>query len=796
MKSTKAIIFCAAALSACALSAKNRDGDATWSNVPAPLKSAYWVWPGTAKNDSMLNELFNSYAKMRQSFDLAEAPKSAPLYISADQSYRLYVNGTFVTSGPARGFQNSQPFDEIDIAKYLKAGKNTIAIRAHNPGRSTFSYLTQGVGGVIFALDLGGGKTVLSSSATRAARQYGCDRDTAQLSVQMCNQEHIDLRVENPDWINPGFDESEWGKRKRNKLAVFNAMPFYAFESRMIPQPENKIILPKASVSSGGGKALFEGERIVNLMDIFKGEKVSEIAGNAGASCAVLEAAPAPKGTFRNFLIDFGKVVAGFPILKIENAKGGEIVDILLTEAHENGTGETGVFSNPAPAHRLVCRAGSQTHQFYHLAGFRYMTIRVRNNPNSALKISPSLMWSAYPLADKGKFETSNKLANDIWQACKQTQKICSHDAYIDTPYREQAQWWGDARVQAWNTFFISGDARLLRRGIRSISMQKTPNGLTYGHAPTMAHTCILPDFSLVWILSIWDHYWQTGDIEAYLNHRDTVESILSYFDANTDPRTGLVKADPRYWLFLDWTNIQKNGQPALLNLWLLEALEKMKKLCADNGLERDAENYRARAEKVREAIEKNLLLPGGLISDGILPDGKQNPNASPHAQVLGKMTNIKGLDFEKAKREKIMPILAGETKMYAQPSSYWVVYLLRLMCDEGCNGEVYRYILREWKPFAEYGTTSETFPYNRLYGTRSHAWSAHPAFILPQILGGVKQTAEGWSKVSISPNFFEDSAQIVYPTPKGDIKVSWRKKPDGAFEKKISVPKGIEVEK
>ena len=74
----------------------------------------------------------------------------------------------------------------------------------------------------------------------------------------------------------------------------------------------------------------------------------------------------------------------------------------------------------------------------------------------------------------------------------------------------------GRARVQAWNTFMLGDDPRLLWRGIRQIAMQTAPNGLTYGHSPTMAHHCILPDYSVVWILTLFDYYWQTGDSSVY----------------------------------------------------------------------------------------------------------------------------------------------------------------------------------------------------------------------------------------------------------------------------------------
>ncbi len=88
---------------------------------------------------------------------------------------------------------------------------------------------------------------------------------------------------------------------------------------------------------------------------------------------------------------------------------------------------------------------------------------------------------------------------------------------------RAETQWWGDARVQAWNTFHLGGDTRLFRRGIRQIAAQTTPNGLTYGHSPTIAHNCVLPDFTLMWLLTLWDDYWQTGSLETFIEHRATV---------------------------------------------------------------------------------------------------------------------------------------------------------------------------------------------------------------------------------------------------------------------------------
>ena len=132
------------------------------------------------------------------------------MYITADATYRLYINGNFVCNGPARGYQRSWPYDEVDVSRYLKIGRNVIAVRVHNPGRHTFNYVFEGRAGLLFALDMGDCGIVKSDSRIRCRRMIGYDRNTAPYSVQRENQEHVDLRIEDPEWIQPNFNDSSW----------------------------------------------------------------------------------------------------------------------------------------------------------------------------------------------------------------------------------------------------------------------------------------------------------------------------------------------------------------------------------------------------------------------------------------------------------------------------------------------------------------------------------------------------------------------------------------------------------
>ena len=141
-----------------------------------------------------------------------------------------------------------------------------------------------------------------------------------------------------------------------------------------------------------------------------------------------------------------------------------------------------------------------------------------------------------------------------------------------------------------------------------------------------------------------------------------------------------------------------------------------------------------------------------------------------------------------------MLPYLRGKLELSAPPSSYWIVYLYELLIDEGYGREVYADILKRWKEMGEYGSAFEGFDWRT--GSSSHAWTAHPLFLMPRILGGIRQKAPAWREVSFNPQMIEDSGNIVYPTPQGNIKFQWKKQPDGTFDKKLELPAGIKLVK
>ena len=90
--------------------------------------SAHWITvPGAPRTE------YGVY-HFRRTFPLTAKPSSFVVHVSADNRYQLFVNGTRVSSGPARGDLLHWRYETVDIAPHLKAGSNVLAAVVWNFG--------------------------------------------------------------------------------------------------------------------------------------------------------------------------------------------------------------------------------------------------------------------------------------------------------------------------------------------------------------------------------------------------------------------------------------------------------------------------------------------------------------------------------------------------------------------------------------------------------------------------------------------------------------------------------------
>ncbi len=93
-----------------------------------------------------------------------------------------------------------------------KKGRNVIAVRAYNPGRSNFQYLHQGYAGLLVAASWGDFQLVTDKS-WKCRRQQGVSRNTVPTSLQLFPQEDIDLRWKTRRGCCRGFAKTRPGRR-------------------------------------------------------------------------------------------------------------------------------------------------------------------------------------------------------------------------------------------------------------------------------------------------------------------------------------------------------------------------------------------------------------------------------------------------------------------------------------------------------------------------------------------------------------------------------------------------------
>jgi hypothetical protein len=348
--------------------------------------------------------------------------------------------------------------------------------------------------------------------------------------------------------------------------------------------------------------------------------------------------------------------------------------------------------------------------------------------------------------------------------------------------------------VQAANTFHLSSDARLLARGIRQLGTQEIPNGLTYGHAPTIGHSSILPDFTLTWVATHWDYYWQTGDLSLFRSMRDRVHRALAFFE-DAARGTGLLPYDDRYWLFLDWVDIFKDGYPTLYNMLYLLALRcasDLFGLCRDHAAARRCARLAAR---LKREIAARLFRPRrGIILGGL--DWKRRPvdQDSPHTYAMAVLLDLFPEHHAGFAARVLLPFVAGDGSHPVRPSPFFTYYVLEALKKLGYDAEVVDCVRRWWGDMVDRGLGTCEEVWNAQPGEWSlcHAWSAHPIVHLANAVLGIRQTAPAWREILFRPALFSaGSARGSVPTPNGPVSSEWGPVRDGV-RVRLRLPKGV----
>ncbi|MBO0323777.1 alpha-rhamnosidase [Muricauda sp. CAU 1633] len=736
--------------------------DANWIAHPTESRTEYGVY------------LF------KKEFNLATLPEKFVVHVSADNRYKLYINGNYITNGPARGDEQNWRFESLDIASYLKSGTNVVSAVVWNFAQyrplaqhsTKTGFLLQGNSYV---------EKVLNTDETWSVAK---DKAYSPLPVSM-NEfyvvgpgEHFDGSLHPWSWMNAGY-ESDFVKAKafepaqtQKSLKHWGNIPALVLTPRTIPLME---------------------EHLQRFESVRRSSHTNDIKSNFLLGEGSLSI---PKNTQTSILIDQGHLTNAYPVLNYGGGKGASI-KITYAESLFNTNGQKGnrdAIENKSikgNSDAIIADGGAQrTFQTLWWRTFRYVQLDIETK-DEALKIDDfHSISTGYPFKEIASFKSSVPVLSNIWDVGWRTQLLCSGENYFDCPYYEQLQYAGDTRIQCLISSYISGDFKLFKNALESYNHSKMPFGLTQSRYPSF-DTQIIPTFSLVWITMLHD-YWMLNPENDFVEQMiPDVLDIVQWFENRLDNNDMLGHLE--YWQFVDWVNYEgwEHGVPpgvyhdnsAIISLQLVYTLQKGAELLEHHNRPDESQKMEALANKIKTAVLKQCWVEEkGLIAD--TPDKKL---FSQHANILAILTETIAPKNAKNLMEKVLV-----EKEMAQCTYYFTFYLVEALKKAGM-ADKYLSTLEPWEEMLDNGLT--TFA-EKPDPTRSdcHAWSASPNYYFLSLITGIEPMEPGFESVRIAPNLGDlPEIESSMPHHLGMIQIKLKKSKETGITGTVQLPEKLD---
>lgn len=711
----------------------------------------------------------------RKSFQLNDLPSEFIIHVSADNRYRLFVNGEAVCHGPARGDFAHWFYETIDIATYLNKGKNTIAAMVWNAGEhrpkaqisDKMAFIVQGNSNEEQILNTGDGWKVIENKAYSPILYKDIDD---RLFRQYYVAGPLDSVVANLypyGWEKTTFDDEDWV----NVRPLNRPSREHTYHQKWIMEPRK---IP-----------LFTSE-----YKRFKRIARSDLNFDKEKFIDNHSAITIPANTKATILFDNGIQTNGYPELMVSGGEGSKIniryaeTFILpgLKKEHRDSLqaeliGVNDVFIPSGQSNIVFRPLWTRT--------FRWLQLEIETGDNPLVVEDFQFEYAAYPTEVIASFDSSDPMLSKIWDASIRTQKLSAQETFVSDLYWEQMQYIGDTKVQGLAYLFMTGDERLYKLGLEQFDQSRIPCGLTQSRYPGDLEQ-VIPLYSLIWVTMVHD-YWMYGKDPDYVKQFiPGIIGVLQWFeDQMTD--NNLIPETP-YWNFIDWAYmpryneiIRRGGKKeiSIHSLTFSYALKNAEELFAWAGESYYAEHYKDVRTKINTAVKANCYdEQKGLYVD--------TPSSNLYSQHTNLLAVLAGLDSQEEEKE-IMKKVISDPELVAV-DMYFHFFLGRAIRKSGL-GNSYLQTIEPWKKFINLGMT--TFG-EAVENPRSecHAWSTGPAFEFLSTVCGVESKAPGFQKIEIAPHP-GDLEQIngTIAHPNGLIKVALTKNKKGKLKGRIEIP-------
>lgn len=454
------------------------------------------------------NDIQNKHILFRKKFTLKQTPDQAMIRISADDYYKLYINGTFIGQGPKAGYPFHYYYNEIALSPYLKAGENTIAVHTYYQGLINRVWVSgdnrHGLWLELFADD----NLVLGSDDTFLCAEHTAFSIAGISGYDTQFMERYDASAPECDFFLPEFDDSNW------KSAVINLKD----DHTLVFQNTKQLV--------------FE------------------------------EVAPANIETRGDVLfIDFGAMYVGHLTFLATGKSGESIMIRCAQELNDDGTVRHNLRASCHYEEFFVLSGKSEDRlNQYDYKSFRYTELHLpaecEVNVNSI-----RLIARHYPFELKREYTGADEREKKIWDLCVRSLHYGVQCVIQDCMEREKGYYLGDGCYSILTYSLLTGDYAFMEAFFDDFLRTKFINRglMTCANCSKMQE---IAEYPMIMITLLLEYAELTGNLDFVKDRFDEVADIMDYYREQYADQDGLLKNLDK-WSVVDWPAPRRDGYDA-----------------------------------------------------------------------------------------------------------------------------------------------------------------------------------------------------------------------------------------
>ncbi|MBI1281577.1 MAG: Bacterial alpha-L-rhamnosidase [Anaerolineaceae bacterium] len=518
----------------------------------------------------------------RKSIQLASAPQSARLYVTALGLYECSINGKQVSDDVFNpgwtDYSKRVQYKVYDVLDLLQEGENVIGAMlgdgwavGHISWNHRQSYVDRPRLLAQLEITLKDGKTVTVATDTTWKYQFG-----PILSNDLLMGEEYDARLEVPGWDAPQFDDETWYTAKR--------FDDTGIEIVATDGPTVKRIQELKPISPPVDKSNFNSHR-----------QIFDLGQNMVGRVRFKGSAPANT----TITLRFAEVLDEDGRMYLTNLRSARAVDYYTFKSDEPVVWEP--------------------HFTFH--GFRY--VELVDYPGEVTEDTITGVVLHSEMAQTGEFECSDPILNQLQHNIQWGQKGNFVDVPTDCPQRdERLGWTGDIQVFVRTAAYNFDVAGFMTKWAQDVTDAQNEQGIVPPVVPNMK-TSFLADGGPAWadaaVICPWTIYLTYGDKRILETSYLTMTKFMNFL---LESSPGYIRCAPEYegWPgFGDWLSINAATPRDLLGTaFLAYDASLMTQIAEVLGKQDDAGKYRKLFADVKEAFAKRYLI--GSIVPAVKP--------------------------------------------------------------------------------------------------------------------------------------------------------------------------------